>query len=215
MSNKVRVAQAVILPRLSETEVTVQTAVSGMTLLHPNDKKHTTRRISLASGVSDIRPLTPFRVKVINLSPQEQRLPKEMVLGYALPHPTLIITLVDEAKVSHESPQDERAPEIPLVSGFEQLPPTSSSSSDELAETWKDEVELSQLTPKIRTKVLELLSSYGQMWDGTLGTIKETTHPIEINSGSRPVYTQPYRGRPQGQGTGRRGNHPYAEHGSY
>ncbi len=56
MSNKFRGAQAVILPRLSETEVTVQTTVSGMTLLHPHDKTHTTRRISLASGVADIRP---------------------------------------------------------------------------------------------------------------------------------------------------------------
>ncbi len=139
--------------------MTVQTAVSGIALLHPNDKTHTTRRISLASGVADIRPLTPFRVKVINLSPQEQRLPKGIVLRYALPHPTLIITLVDEANVSHESSQGERASALPPVSGFKQLPPTSSSSSNELAETWKDEVDLSHLTPKIRTKVLELLSS--------------------------------------------------------
>ncbi len=31
------------------------------------------------------------------------------------------------------------------------------------------------------------------MWDGTLGTIKETTHRIEIKPGSKPVYTQPHR----------------------
>ncbi len=45
----------------------------------------------------------------------------------------------------------------------------------------------------MRTTVLGLLSRYGQMWDGTLGTIKEATHRIEFKSGSRPVYTQPYR----------------------
>ncbi len=94
---------------------------------------------------------------------------------------------MDEASVSHESPQGERASALPPVSGFEQLSPTSSISSNELAETLKDEVDLSHLTPKMRTKVLELLSPYGKMRDGTLGTIKETTHRIEIKLSSRPV----------------------------
>ncbi len=99
ISNKVRVARAVVLPPLSEEDVSIQIAVTGMTLLQPIEKTHAARLVSLASGVADVRPLTPFMAKVINLCHKEQRLPKRMIIGYAIPHPTLLITLRDESHV--------------------------------------------------------------------------------------------------------------------
>jgi hypothetical protein len=38
-----------------------------------------------------------------------------------------------------------------------------------------------------------MLELHYLMWDGHLGTVKATSHRIEILSGAKPIHSQPYR----------------------
>jgi hypothetical protein len=50
----------------------------------------------MANGLADIISNRPFRVRVVNLSSMERSLPKGMFLGHTLPHPTSIVSLVEQ-----------------------------------------------------------------------------------------------------------------------
>ncbi len=137
----------------------------------------------MANGVADPIPLRPFRVRVMNLSHVARFLPKDMVLGDAMPHPTRVVTLVDEGE------------RFSLDSGY--ATPSASPKEEELLtpteSSWKDEIDLAHLELHVRAEVFNLLEPHGRMWDGHWGTITATRHRIDLQPGARPVYSHPYR----------------------
>ncbi len=74
-----------------------------------------------------------------------------MVLGYAMPHPTRIVTLVDEAVKSSKPPAEVGKP---AETAFPHGPDEDGAPS----ESWKDEVDFSHLEPVLRDKVFSMLA---------------------------------------------------------
>ena len=54
----------------------------------------------MANGVAEIWPNQPFTVRVVNTSMKTRRLPKGMILGHALPHPTAMVALIEDPEVA-------------------------------------------------------------------------------------------------------------------
>jgi hypothetical protein len=172
-STKILVSKFTRLPSLSETLVWVQCASPGLQFLQSLLKTHENLGISMANGIADILPSQSFPVKVINTSQLERVLPKGMVLGSAMPHPKGIVALVEEGL------------------------PTRVERPDVDGELWKEEVNLTHLTPQQRESVYQMLGKHRQIWDGHLGRVAATEHRIYLIPGAKPVHSQPYRAGPR------------------
>ena len=96
VSDKLRVAQTIKVPPLSETVVLVRSERSGLVFLESRPETHDSMGISLANGVTEVSPNRPFPVKVLNISHHPRVLQKNMVLGHVRPHPTQIISPLED-----------------------------------------------------------------------------------------------------------------------
>ena len=180
-STKLRVAKAIMLPPRSEAHVSVQTASSGLKFLQSKAMTAESLGITMANGVAEVRPHVPFRVRVINVSAEPRLLKKDMVLGFALPHPTMIFAVPDSAGPGMTpEEQTDTAPDTTVVD-----------------DSWREEVALDHLGDSDKARVLGMLSKHRAMWDGHLGTFTATSHRIELIPEARPVHCQPYRAGPQ------------------
>ena len=56
-----------------------------------------------------------------------------------------------------------------------------------------DELDLSHVEEKYRNRLRELLRRFSAMWDGSLSEISTTEHRIDVITGSKPIFQQPYR----------------------
>jgi hypothetical protein len=97
-STKVRVAKMIVLPPRSECVVPVQCASPGLKFLQARLRDNVTG-VHMANGVAGIWPNEHFTVRVVNTSMKIHRLPKGMVLGHALPHPTSMVALIADTDV--------------------------------------------------------------------------------------------------------------------
>jgi hypothetical protein len=73
----------------------VQCAAPGLRFLQAL-AKHNGLGVYMANSVAEIIPFQPFQMRVLNSSPLERKLPKEMILGHALPHLKGILALVED-----------------------------------------------------------------------------------------------------------------------
>jgi hypothetical protein len=98
-STKVRLARRVVVPARCEAHVEETTAVEGLCVL-THHSNLSAGSVLLASGVAEICPLIPFRVRVMNPSERPYTLPKGMLIGMASPRPSNVITVgaVEEAE---------------------------------------------------------------------------------------------------------------------
>jgi hypothetical protein len=103
-STKVLDAKMIVLTPRSECVVPVQCAAPGLRFLQARLRDNATG-VHMANGVAEILPTQPFTVRVVNTSFNIHRLPKGMVLGHALPHPTAMVALIEDPDVS-EDPTD-------------------------------------------------------------------------------------------------------------
>ena len=120
-------------------------------------------------GVIDAPSRANFIMKIANFSEKSVRLRKGVIVGMADGRPEYVI--------------------CPLLT--EGRTETDSLTPDQ--ESWISEVNLDHLEERLRKKVLTLLRNYASVCDGSLGTIKGTSHRIEIVPGAKPIYQQPYR----------------------
>ena len=179
-SNKVRLARTVAIAPRTEAHVQVVCAVSGLCLLI-GDTKLRKSPVSLASGVAEVRPHVPFRVRVINPTHQTSTLPKGMVIGHAEFQPEQILSL----------DADPEGPSGGVPSVAATSVPKDATQGVEVP--WSDRVDLAHLDPKERTAVLAMLEPHREMWDGRLGTVTATSHRIDVVPGAKPIHAQPYR----------------------
>jgi hypothetical protein len=152
-STKVQVAKAVQIPPRSEAHVTVQTASTGLRFLQSKASTVDSLGITMANRIAEMQPHVPLRVRVINLFAEAQLLKKDMVLGFALPRPTMVFTL----------PDSEGHPTAPA--GKPDFAHTDAMADD----SWREKVALGHLSERDKEKVLGILSKHRAMWDGHLG----------------------------------------------
>jgi Reverse transcriptase (RNA-dependent DNA polymerase) len=176
-STKVRVAKAVQIPPLSEAHVTVQTASTGFRFSQSKASNVDSLGRNMANGIAEVQPHVPFRVRVINLSAEARLLKKDMVVGFALPHPTMVFNLPDSG--GHPT-APEGKPDLAHTDAMED-------------ESWREEVALGHLSERDKEEVLGILRKHRAIWDGHLGTFTATSHRIELIPEARPVHCQPYR----------------------
>jgi hypothetical protein len=159
-STKVRLARPVVVPARCEAHVEVTTAVEGLCGL-THHSKLSAGPVTLASGVAEICPHIPFRVRVINPSERPYTLPKGMLIGMASPRPLNVINVgaVEEA----EDP-DMDLPHASHPEGLTTAPPPRPPSTSK----WEEEVDLSHLSSEERQAVLKMLEPHRHVWDGHL-----------------------------------------------
>ena len=198
-STKVRVAKMIVLPPRSECAVTVQCAAPGLRFLQARSRDNATG-VHMANGVAEILPNQPFTVRVVNTSTKIRRLPKAMVLGHALPHPTAMVTLIEDPDGPEDSSQADsdqyRNESSPMEYVIHRDPPPLPDRPDVDGDTWKEAVQLSHLPEADRAEILGMLEKHRSMWNGRLGQVHSTAHRIDLIPGQTPVHCQPYRAGP-------------------
>lgn len=170
VSQKVRLAEKVTVPPMTQITARAQSEVSGMRFLQSHPKLFHRNMTLMANGVMDILPNRPFSVTLSNFSDKTVTIPKNAVVALALPAPLGIVTL-------------------------EMGDPTKKKT--ELRKTdlgsWESDVHIGVENEQVREDVLSLLSEYRRMWSGELGKIVATKHRIELQPDAKPVYQTPYR----------------------
>jgi hypothetical protein len=157
--------------------------------------------VHMANGVAEILPNQPFTVRVVNTSTKARRLPKRMVLGHALPHPTAMVALIEDLDVSedpNEGDNEHARKELsPMEHGLKRDPPPLPDRPDVEGDTWKEAVQLGQLPTADRAEILGMLEKHRSMWNGKLVQVHSTAHRIDFLPGQKPVQCQPYRAGPK------------------
>jgi hypothetical protein len=90
-STKVRLSRKTVIPPRCEAHVEVTSAASGLYQIFHHTKP-SAPAITLASGIADIRPNIPFRVRFINPTNRAHPLSKGMVIGIAAPAPARVFS---------------------------------------------------------------------------------------------------------------------------
>jgi hypothetical protein len=94
-STKIRLARFAKIAARSECLVEVHCDAPGQNFLQAS-LRHSSTGVYMANGLSEILPNLIFRVRVVNASLTYRLLPKGMILGNAMPHPTGIGSLVEQ-----------------------------------------------------------------------------------------------------------------------
>jgi hypothetical protein len=144
-----------------------------------------------------------------------RRLPKGMVLGHALPHPTAMIAFIADPKVA-EAPGTSTSPlsgtpkdftagyhgqereELPQMKyGLQVDPPPLPDRPDVEGNSWRDAVQLGHLPDEDLAEILEMLAKHRSMWSGKLGQVQSTNHRLYLIPRQKPVHCQPYIAGPR------------------
>jgi hypothetical protein len=185
-STKIRVAKMIILPPRSECVVPVQCASPGLRFLQARLRDNATG-VHMANGVAVILPTQPFTVRVVNTSMKIRRLPKGMVLGHALPHPTAMVALIEDPDFSEDATEGDdthaRKELSPMEYGLQKDPPPLPDRPDVEGDTWKKAVKLGHLPTADLAEILGMLQKHRSMWNGRLGQVHSTAHRIDLIPG--------------------------------
>ena len=164
-----RLAKPVVIPAFSESLIEVISDRSGILHVIPAERLMRKRKVSIPYGVIDALNGSHIPLKVANFSRRAVRLRKGTIVGAALERPKFVVSPIQTE--GNKDPKD-LAPK-----------PTD----------WLGDVNLDHLEEKVRLKVETLLRKYASVCDGRLGTIRGTSHRIEVTPGAKPIFQQPYR----------------------
>ena len=200
-SHTVRVARRTMIPPQSQISVHVKSQAAGLSYLSPKASLLFRHNVRVANGIAELTPGQNFEVIIANFGTKPVQLHKGMVVGYANRHPLAII-----------SPEHDVAQKVlkllnlqTLASNREQNgTATSNEGNTEDDETrqgehndWERTLDLAHIEDEgLQRKIKQVLRKHSTMWDGTLGTIKVTEHRIEVEPGTKPIRSLPYRQGP-------------------
>ena len=187
---KVKTAETIKLPPSSETWVTVTSTRHGLILLQPQESLYENHQVLTSNGVADVEPGRPFRVWVANFSEHELVLRKNQVVATALPHPTAVMpNPVSVAEVlGITNPEDAKDLEPKMDTDLHK---------ESLSKFEVEDLDLSHVDDRYRTRFNKLLRKYETMWDGSLREIAATEHRIGLVSDALPIASRPYRAGPK------------------
>ena len=167
-TDRIKLAKPATIPPYSEVNIQVRGGRGGLQRVEPAERLMRKHKLSVPYGIVDPVPGRTFTMKLANFSSKEIRLRKGCIVGIVKGRPKFVVGPLAEESAADQT--DSTAPN-----------------------SWEREVNLDHLDDGIRVRVLALLRKYSAVCDGRLGTLKGTSHRIEIEPGAKPVYQQPYR----------------------
>jgi hypothetical protein len=193
-STNIRLARFAKIAARSECLVEVKCDAPGLNFLQAS-LRHSSTGVYMANGLAEILPNRIFRVRVVDASLTDRLLPKGMILGYAMPHPTGIISVVEQEAepLVKNVPLGLQVALSPEEYAMGMYPTPLPNRPDVEGALWKQDVDLAHRTPQEREKVLTMLGKHRTMWDGRLGQVHTIAHRIQLTPGAKPAYSQPNR----------------------
>lgn len=195
----VHLARPITVPAMAQAYVRVHSTARGLVRLDPKRSLLGRHAVQAAHGIDDIPPGGTFRLFVSNFSTTPRRLPKHTVVAYAH-HDVGPITQPghDAAKAwsaaLHIAPT-EGAPR-PNATAAEAVV-TERDPTPHPSPAWETGVDLGHVPDAaLRSTIMEMLRKHAKMWDGSLGSINVTEHRIDLEPGTRPMRSMPYRQGP-------------------
>lgn len=164
-----RACKQVRIKGKAEDWVMVTCDSPGMVTLQPNSRLCRHELMSVAQGVTIVKPDEPFLIKVCNFGPDQAIIRKGCTVAFAEPHQGQVL-LADQEIQSLAEENKEANNSNPL-----------------------DNIDLNDAPPHLHSQIKDMLAKHGKMWDGTLGVIHATEHAIVAPEGTVPIRAQPYR----------------------
>ena len=195
-------ARPITVPPMSQTFVRVTSHATGLVTINPKPSVLFRHGVRASNGLHDLTPHKPFEILLANFSRLPRTLPKGTVVAYAERTASPIFT-----------PDREVGEEFGRVLNITTLPnrtnPSDSAPSPSPERTspphaptsppskWEEDLDLDHLSdPSLRADIIAMLRKHAAMWNGKLGTIQATEHRINLEPGTRPIRSMPYRQGP-------------------
>lgn len=136
---------------------------------------------------------------------QPRSLPKAMVIPLVSKDPIALIpiggqlekevvTYISIPIETREAPDELTPTSATLMLDRQGRPAAPVVDSAEGTGSWEKEIALNHVTdPSLRTRILQFLRKCANMWDGRLGVIKVTEHPIDLKLDLAPSHQMTYR----------------------
>ena len=218
----IRVAQRIILPPLSETNVLVTCGLSGTFFTESADNVYAKKGVSISNGVVTVGANRPFVLRIANFGRTAQALQKREKLGTVIPvpdHVQLIDFAPSDRSVECDSPspleegegcetqiasesdthQSGVSPKSHTGLGAALQPPAERQGVHTRHDDQPpsvDDIPLDHLPGPMRKRVRKMLRKFARMWQGHLGELKVGKHRIELKPDAKPVFSQPRRAGP-------------------
>jgi hypothetical protein len=138
----------------------------------------------MADDLAQVTTIVPFDVRVRNMSHRGVPLNKGIILGLAHMDHTNLVGVVEL--------KDQTA-------GVDGPPSASTTHGRPPTADWTSALHLDHLPSEARARVIETLTPFEDLWNGTLGEIRTPLHRIEILPGAQPVFQPPYRAAKAGR----------------
>ena len=168
---------------------------TGLVYLEPKAAIQQRHRVRTANGVADVKTDERFAITNSKFSKTPKCLPKGTVVAYATRNPLAIHALPNEANETLKSVLHlpfERTEESDETDG---LQPTQPEPSKNAPPEWRTTVNLDHIgDADLRKRVIEMLETHQDLWpSGRPGQISATEHRIEVEPGTKPIRSIPYR----------------------
>ena len=140
-------------------------------------------RLQFAPGTITCRTGEPWWLEIIHTGTNKLRFPKGMSLGTveAYEGNITVVTPGQWGKLLHDNATTEPVASSKPVGNRENDPPIAEENVPET----------------LRGRLKALIDRHHGLWDGSLGTIKETEHRMRLKPGAQPVRLYPYRMGPR------------------
>lgn len=205
-----RCARTLTVPARTEMFVQVQGTMRGTKIVSSRPALFDRHRCVVANGIADIRPNVPFHVKVANMSEHPVTIRKGMCIASTTPAPHVDsictidfdgaqpkrpVNLPDSSKegvVHGKSKRDKMSPQESKA--FKHL----NTKEERKADIFDvEDIPLPELNNQQANQVRKMLDPFKEMWrPGKVGKVNVTEHHIDIQPGSKPQFSQPYRAGP-------------------
>ena len=185
-SHPVRVCKKACLAPYTESVVMVNTTDAGLKYLRAEDGPYLKHRTAIAEGIADVRPGKPFPILVANMSDRWVPLQRHTTIAWTEEPPEQICAV--SLSEDRSSRRDEPSSLLPSA-----LPDSEVTNPQG---DWRDKLVIGKEHENRREAIVKLLEEFSEMWSGRLGELKNVEHAIDIEEGSRPVHSQPYRAGP-------------------
>ena len=171
---------------------------AGLVYLEPKAAIQQRHRVRTANGVADIKTNERFAIMISNFWTTPKCLPKGTVVAYAQRNPLAIHALPDKASRTLESVLHLPFERTEVADETDGIQPTHPEPSKSAPTDWRTTVNLEHIGDAgLRKRVIEMLETHQDMWtSGRLGEISATEHRIDLEPGTKPIRSMPYRQGP-------------------
>ena len=196
-AHTVRLTKGITIPPMSQMAAPVVSTAAGLIYLEPKAAIQQRNRVRTANRVADIKTNERFAITISNFWTTPKCLPKGTVVAYAKRNPLPIHALPDKASRTLEAVLHQPFERTEVADETDGTQPTQPKPSKSAPPDWRTTVNLDHIHADLRKRVVEMLETHQDMWtSGRLGEISATEHRIDLESGTKPIRSMPYREGP-------------------